>query len=396
MKMKKNKKNIHDYLTWVEIDLKAIKHNLKELQKLAVRNQFALPTRSGSKVKKIPTELLAVIKADAYGHGVEQVALLLEKLGVEFFGVSDVDEGIKLREIGIKKPVLLFEATLASYAKQIIDNKLMPTVCTLELANALNDYALKINKTIDIHVKVDTGMGRLGVWHQEAFEFICRIMKLKRLRIMGILTHFPAADTDKFFTGKQIKCLYNLVNRLDKNGLIIPYIHAANSMGLAGYKTHVLNLARPGLMLYGLYPHPGLKGKVKLKPALSVKSRVIFLKDIKKGRSISYGRTFFTKKDMKVAIIPIGYNDGYCRLLSNKASVLISGVRCPVLGRVTMDQIIVDVSKVKKVKLNMPVTILGTQKKSSVSADELANFAKTINYEIVCSLGNRLPRIYKK
>src|SRR3989338_105698 len=237
-------------------------------------------------------------------------------------------------------------------------------------------------------------MGRLGIWHEEAYEFIQKVYALRHLRIMGIFTHFPAADTDKLFTKGQVKNLYALVKKLDRSGLIVPYIHAANSMGLAGFKTHVLNLARPGLMLYGLYPHPGLRKKILLKPVLNVRSRVIFLKNVAKGRSISYGRTFFTKKDMLVATVPIGYNDGYFRAFSNNASVLINGVRCPVIGRVTMDQIMVDASRVKALRLGAPVTILGAQKKERISAEELADHAGTINYEIVCSLGNRLAKIY--
>ncbi|OGX54586.1 MAG: alanine racemase [Omnitrophica WOR_2 bacterium RIFOXYA12_FULL_38_10] len=387
------KKNNDAVLTWAEIDLKAIKHNIKELKKLAVANKFIFPSRKGiQKTKPKPPEILAVIKADAYGHGVEQIALLLEKEGVNFFGVSDINEGITLRKLGIEKPILLFETTLASCAKKLIDNNLMPTVCTLELAKALNEYANKKRKIVDIHVKVDTGMGRLGVWHKEAFDFIGELMKLNRLRIMGIFTHFPAADTDQKFTKDQIECLYNLVVRLDKGGLIIPYIHAANSMGLAGYKTHVLNLVRPGLMLYGLFPDNSFKDKIDLKPAMSIRSQVIFLKDIEKGRSISYGRTFFSKSDMTVAVIPIGYNDGYFRLFSNQASVLIGGKRCKVIGRVTMDQIIVDVSSVKGPKIGMPVVILGKQGEETITAEELAEYAKTINYEIVCNLGNRLVR----
>ncbi|OGX58296.1 MAG: alanine racemase [Omnitrophica WOR_2 bacterium RIFOXYB2_FULL_38_16] len=387
------KKNNDAVLTWAEIDLKAIKHNIKELKKLAVANKFIFPSRKGiQKTKPKPPEILAVIKADAYGHGVEQIALLLEKEGVNFFGVSDINEGITLRKLGIEKPILLFETTLASCAKKLIDNNLMPTVCTLELAKALNEYANKKRKIVDIHVKVDTGMGRLGVWHKEAFDFIGELMKLNRLRIMGIFTHFPAADTDQKFTKDQIECLYDLVVRLDKGGLIIPYIHAANSMGLAGYKTHVLNLVRPGLMLYGLFPDNSFKDKIDLKPAMSIRSQVIFLKDIEKGRSISYGRTFFSKSDMTVAVIPIGYNDGFFRLFSNQASVLIGGKRCKVIGRVTMDQIIVDVSSVKGPKIGMPVVILGKQGEETITAEELAEYAKTINYEIVCNLGNRLVR----
>lgn len=384
-----------DYLTYCEIDLNAVKHNLKEIVKLSAKNRFDLPTRPHfrKKMRGIET-ILAVIKADAYGHGAERIALLLDKAGVGFFGVSDVHEGIALRKIGITKPILLFESTLDSHVRKIADFRLMPTVCSLQLACSLNRYAQAKRKVIDIHIKVDTGMGRLGIWHEEAFDFIKEVGKLKFLRIMGVFTHFPAADTDRKFTENQIRHLYRLVTRLDQSGLIIPYVHAANSMGLAVYRTHILNLARPGLMLYGLYPHPALKKKIRLKPVLSVRSQVIFLKNIKKGRSISYGRTFFTKSDMLVATIPIGYNDGYFRAFSNRASVLIGGTRCPVVGRVTMDQVMVDASHVKDIRLGDPVTILGRQKSERISADELAGHAGTINYEIVCSLGNRLPKVY--
>jgi len=386
-----------DHLTYCEIDLDAVRHNLKETARLAARNKFSLPTRSRSKKRtKGPESLLAVIKADAYGHGVENIALLLEREGVGFFGASNVGEGIALRKIGIKRPILIFESTITSHAQNIIRHNLTPTIYTFEMAKVLNQYAQKQKKKIDIHVKVDTGMGRLGVWHEEAFDFIKKISVFRHLRITGIFTHFPAADTDRAFTKKQMKYLYDLVTRLDRAGLVIPYVHAANSMGLAGYKTRILNLSRPGLMLYGLYPHPGPRKNIRLKPAMSVKSHVIFVKKVKAGQSISYGRTFFAKKNMLVATVPIGYNDGYFRALSNRASVLICKIRCPVVGRVTMDQIMVDVSRVKAVRIGTPVTILGAQKKKCISADELAENAGTISYEIVCSLGGRLPRIYKR
>ena len=394
-----NKKKIKEnkYLTWAEIDLKAVKENFKQIVKLTSQNKFYFPTRppQSLKVKQGPESVMAVIKANAYGHGMKEIGILLDKMGAGYFGVSDINEGIALRKIGIKKPILLFESTLKSDAEKIIHYRLMPTICTLELAASLNRHAQKKKKRIDIHVKVDTGMGRLGIWHEEAFDFIKKVSAYRNLRIMGIFTHFPSADTDRNFTKKQLTCLYELVKTLDRCGRIVPYIHAANSMGLAGYPTHIVNLARPGLMLYGLYPHESLRKKIQLKPVMSVRSCVIFLKEIKRGRSISYGRTFFTKKDMLVATIPIGYTDGYFRVFSNQAFVLIDGARCPVVGRVTMDQIMVDVSHVEKVRLGSPVTILGSQKNKIISADELAKYAGTINYEIVCSLGHRLPKIYK-
>ncbi|HBR14912.1 MAG TPA: alanine racemase [Candidatus Omnitrophica bacterium] len=387
-------------LSWVEIDLRAIARNLKELRRLAARNE----TRGPSDGRWKRMEILAVIKADAYGHGSREVGLLLEARGVGFFGVSDIAEGISLREAGIKKPMLLLEAALPSLAPYILDYDLIPTVNSLALASSFNRYARRVRKRMRIHIKVDTGMGRLGVWHEEAFEFIKRVNQFKHLTIHGLYTHFPSADTDKGFTRQQLDIFYALIQRLDQEGLVISYIHAANSMGLAGYQTRVLNLARPGLMLYGLHPAPEVRNDVRLQPAMSVKSRIIYLKKVKKGRSISYGRTFIAGRDMTVATLPLGYNDGYLRGFSGKASVLVEGIRCPVIGRVTMDQIMVDVSKVvlsgsrtkHSLRLGLPVTILGSQKDQTISADELARHGETINYEIVCLLGNRLPRVYKK
>ena len=381
-------------LTWAEIDLSAIRYNFRVLRKLA-----------GT------AKILTVIKADAYGHGMLAVARVLVQEKVDFIGLSNLSEGISLRKAGIKSPVLLFETTLAEQAKDIIDYRLTPMVCTYELAAALNRYAQKRKRAVpvprsgtylagrqilDIHVKVDTGMGRLGVWHEEALDFIKKLSRLSNLRIQGICTHFPSADTDRAFTQKQIQQLATLVGQLKRSGLNIPYVHAANSMGLVGYKAQILNLARPGLMLYGLYPRLELGKKINLRPAMSVHSKIIFLKRIEKGRSISYGRTFIAPRTMTVATLPIGYSDGYLRGLSGKADVLVGGQRCPVLGRVTMDQIVVDVSKIKNPRLGMPVVILGKQGKSEVCAYELAQLAHTIHYEIVCSLGSRLPRVYKK
>jgi len=386
-----------EYLTWAQIDLKAISYNMKVLKKMALRNTFTVSSRKGYGTTFVdPRGILAVIKADAYGHGMEKVGKLLQKQGVGFFAVSDINEGMHLRTSGIKESILLFESALPSSVKRIIQNKLTPTVFSLDFAAELERFAQKSGRSVPVHINVDTGMGRLGVWQKQAFDFIQAInTSFPHIRIEGIYTHFPVSDIDRNFTLRQILQLYRLVVRLDQKGLIIPYIHASNSMGLAGYRTHVLNLARPGLMIYGLYPSLRLHQQVKLRPAMSVKSTVIYLKKIQKGRSISYGRTFIALRNMTVATIPIGYNDGYMRTLSNRASVLIDGIRCPILGRVTMDQTVVDVSKIKNPQIGMPVTVMGSDGYDIITAEELAKHARTINYEIVCSLGNRLPRIYK-
>ncbi len=373
--------------SWAEVDLKAIRHNFQEIKRLAGKT----------------TRILCVVKGDAYGHGLVRVASFLDQLGLEFFGVSDIEEGMILRKNGIRKPILIFESTLPSQAQRIVEYHLTPTICTMGMAKALNRYAKSLPQRLGIHVEVDTGMGRFGIGHEEAFDFIKNLSLLSHLSIQGIYTHFPLAETDREFTRRQIRHLYDLVKRLDQSGVVVPTIHAANSMGLVGYKTRILNLARPGLMLYGLSPSvgaglkpvPTLKRKIALRPALSVKSRIVFLKKVKKGQGISYGHTFVAPKNMEIATLAIGYKDGYLRCLSNKSCVLIRGWRCPVVGRVTMDQIMVDVSGIKPVRVGMEAVILGKQKDASIDADELAEYAHTISYEIVCHLGNHLPRVYK-
>jgi alanine racemase len=382
-------------LVWAQVDLAAIRHNLTNIRKLSRRNRFLIPTRHAKgKKRTIPNEILAVIKADAYGHGMIAVAKLLEKEKVSVLGVSDVAEGIRLRRAGIRSPILLLESTLPQDAAYIGKYELMPTICTMELAKALNQYAPKRNKTIPVHIKVDTGMSRLGVPYAEGVAFVQKVQQLRRLTIEGIFTHFPVADTDRKFTQSQIQKIYDLVLRLDRQGIVIPFVHAVNSMGLIGYKTDVFNLSRPGLLLYGLPPYPRPSAAKAFKPALSVYSQVIFLKEIFKGNGVSYGRHYIAKKKRRIAVIPIGYSDGYLRSLSNRSSVIIQGKRCPVLGNVTMDQIMVDVTHVRDVRLGSPVCLLGTSRGKTVSAQELALWAGTINYEIVCQLGNSLPRIY--
>lgn len=381
--------------TWAEIDLEAIRHNYEEIKRLAVQQFDPRPLKIPARRRGLYPQILPVIKADAYGHGMKEIADLLDRLGVNIFCVSDLEEGIILRKQRILKPILLLESTLPALAKDIVDHNLTPTVVTWDLALALNRYAKLKKKIINVHVYVDTGMGRLGIPYSQARSFIDRLMRLSNVQVEGVYTHFPVADTNVHFTREQIRKLYQLVHYFDQQGKIILYVHATNSMGIVGYKHHIFNLARPGLMLYGLYPTTKLRYKIKLKPAMQVRSRVIFIKKIASGTGISYGHTFVAKKNITIATLPIGYQDGYLRYLSNKSYVLIAGKRCSVVGRVTMDQIMVDVSKVKNVKIGMEAVILGKQGKEEVSADTLAKLADTISYEVICSLGNRLPRVYK-
>jgi alanine racemase len=314
-------------------------------------------------------------------------------------GVSNVNEGVTLRAAGFKQKILLFESTLPAEAKDIIEYQLVPTVCDLEMARALNRSAQEVGIQVPVHIKVDTGMGRLGVNEEKAVDFVQTLQKeCPRLTLEGIYTHFPVADTDRDFTIGQMRRFRDIVYSLENQFVTFTYVHASNSMGLGDYKSELFNLARPGIMLYGVYPLAELKPKVALKPVMSVKARIIFVQTIAKGRGVSYGHTFKAKHDITVAVLSIGYSNGYLRSLSNKAFVLVSGLRCPVVGRVTMDQTIVDVTAVtlsgRVPKIGDEAVVMGTQKGESVSVDDIAQWADTISYEILCALGSRLPRIY--
>jgi len=376
-----------EHWTWAEIDLNAMAANFAELKKLAAKN---MAYNAG---------LIPVIKADAYGHGMLATAQCLDAQGCPLFAVSNVSEGIALRRAGFKQKVLLFESTLPQDAAAIVENQLTPTVCTPELAQAIDAQAIAAGVQVPVHIKVDTGMGRLGVDEEDALAFVQKLRDdHPRLVLEGLYTHFPLAETDREFTFGQMRRFRDIVYAMENQFITFTYVHAGDSMGLGNYKSELFNLARPGLMLYGLYPSEELKKKVALHPVMAVKTRIIFVKTIAKGRGVSYGHTFKAKDDMTVAVLPIGYSNGYLRSLSNSAFVLIRGLRCPVVGRVTMDQVIVDVTPLGMSgdlpRLGEEAVLLGDQKGANISADEVAHWAGTISYEILCSLGNNLPRIY--
>ncbi|MCX5681620.1 MAG: alanine racemase, partial [Candidatus Omnitrophica bacterium] len=292
-------------MAWAEIDLKAVTYNVKAIKKFAGKNVM----------------LLAVVKAQCYGHGLTEIVKVLERQGIEFFCVSDINEAIMIRKLKIKKPILMLESALPDYARYLVDYNITPVVCTLELARALNRFGQKRRKKIPVHIKIDTGMGRLGVWQDEAFDFIKMIKRFAWLKIEGLCTHFPVADTDVPFTNKQIKTILHLVEKIRDEVTPVPFVHAANSLGLSAYQHSGFNLARTGLMLYGLYPSPSVMSKIKLKPVMSVKARICFVKHVFLGRKISYGHTFTASKNMRVATVSIGYSDGYLRAFSNKSFV---------------------------------------------------------------------------
>lgn len=365
--------------TYAEIDLDAIRHNFFQIKK-----------RIAPHVK-----ILVAVKANAYGHGILEVSRTLAACGVNYFGVGTVDEALQLKKARLNIPILNLTAITKREAEAVVDNNIIQTVPDAVIASLLNNIAEKKKKIAKVHLKIDTGMGRLGAWHDEAINFIKQSYKLKNLLIDGIFTHFSGADEDMVATGCQINIFLSLLRELKKAGVDIKYKHAANSAATVNYNSAHLNIIRPGVMIYGLYPSPHLKGAINLKPALSLKSRISCIKYTPRGRHISYGGTYVTRKNTKIAIVPIGYGDGYNRQLSNKGEVLIRGKRVPVIGRVCMDQIMIDVGAINSVKISDEVILIGRQGSESVTTEEIAVLCSTIPYEVTCWIGARVPRIYK-
>jgi len=361
--------------TWAEINLGNLAYNFRQIRKAV------------SPVTKI----MVTVKADAYGHGLIPVSNKLVECGVDFLGVASIDEGILLRKGGIKLPILVMGVVLEEHVGELFNFRLTPTICDIDQAKALHKKARSLKQDINIHIKVDTGMGRIGVSHYDAAGLVGKIANLKSLKIEGLFTHFAFADMNKKFTHYQAFLFYHLVSKLNRSGIRIPLIHAANSAGLLDYGSTHFNMCRPGLAIYGLYPRGNLKNS--LKPVLSLKTKVIFVKRVPQGTGISYGHAYVTNRDTNIVTLPIGYGDGYQRNLSNISPVLIKGRRFKISGRICMDQMMVDVGDLP-VKVGDEVVLIGFQGRNEISAQELAELSATIPYEIVCGLGSRIPRIY--
>ncbi len=364
--------------TWAEIDLSAIQFNYKQVRKMIGKS----------------LQMMAVVKANAYGHGIVEVSKVLESCGVDYFGVATTDEAIRLRENGVKTPILVLGSVLPEEARAAVDNNITLTLCNEELLLELKRLA-RLGKKAKVHLKIDTGMGRIGIWHEEVLHFIKNLLEEKNISIEGIYTHFSSAGRDDFFTTYQIESFQNVMKRLQEFDVEPPLRHAANSIATVDFKKSRLTLVRPGLILYGMYPKHTFPKIIKLKPALSLKTKIVFIKDTPPGRSISYGRTFITQRHTKIATLPIGYADGFNRNLSNRAEVLVRGKRALVIGRVTMDQTMIDVGHIKDVKVGDEVVIIGKQGRDEIRTEKLARLAGTIAYETVCSISNRVPRVYK-
>jgi len=366
-------------LVWAEVDLDKLRGNLR-----AIRSRLAGPH----------VEMLAVVKADAYGHGMKEIARALKDEGVRFFGVASVEEALELRQVCKKERILVLGSFCRDHRSIYAGSEILPTLSSLEDIRSL---ARGLKRPLQVHVKIDTGMGRLGVWHGDVRAFFEELKRHKdKILLDGVYTHFSSADhADKRLTQKQIRLFNEAIRVVRSLGFKPRYLHAANSMGLAYFKKSHLNLVRPGILLYGVLPRYERTLARSLKPILELKTRVSFLKEIEKGRTISYGGTYRAPKRTRVATLPIGYSHGFRVGFSNKGFVVIRGRLCPVVGRVTMDQTIVDVGRVPGVRRWDPVTVIGRDGKAALSAGALARILGTIPYEIFCAIHQRIPRLYK-
>jgi len=369
------------------VDLDAIAHKMREISKKLVRN----------------TEIMGVVKADSYGHGVFETVRTILYNGASRLAVSMIDEAIQLREMGITAPLLILSYTDPKRAEEIIRYDITQTVYSLELAESLSETAVKLDKPVKIHIKIDTGMARVGFAPgYEAVKNIVRISKMPGVIIEGSFTHFSKADEmDRSYTFMQLERFMSICAELKRIGINIPIKHAANSAAAMSYPETHLDMIRPGIIQYGLYPsHEVDKTLLELRPAMALKSSVIMVKRVDEGTCVSYGGTYVTKKPAYIATVPIGYADGYSRLLSNKAKMLVKGEYADVIGNICMDQCMIDVTDIiesgKDVDLGDEVVIFGKQGDKEINVTDLADIIGTINYELVCIIGKRIPRIYIK
>ncbi len=365
------------------IDLDALIHNVDTCRRRLAEGSILMP----------------VVKADGYGHGAIPISKVLVENGIKLLAVATLEEAISLRKNGIKVPILILGYTQDNMAYKVVEYDLIQTVYKFSMAENLSEVAGKYKKKAKIHLNLDTGMGRIGfVPNDESYEIVARIFELPNLDVEGIYTHFSKADeVDKTFTYNQLELFEKFIKRLEDNGYSIPMKHTANSAGIIDIDEAHKDIVRLGISLYGFYPSMDVqKNKVDLQPVLSLISHIIHIKEVEAGTYIGYGGIYVTKKKAKIATIPVGYGDGYDRLLSSKGRVLIGGEYAPIVGRVCMDQFMVDVTHIEGVEDLDEVVLIGKQGENEITADDIANIKRTINYEVVCQLGKRIPRVYMR
>ena len=365
------------------IDLDAFEHNICQ-----IRSQLAPDTK-----------LCCVIKANAYGHGAVEIADVLEQLHVDYLAVACVDEALELRVSGVHAPILILGETWHDQFEDAIKNEITLTIFTLEDAKRLSAIACQLGRTAKIHVKLDTGMSRIGFQCTEASaDAIAQIAALPGIELEGMFTHFACADMEgRAKTEAQISKYQQMEAWLSDRKVEIPVKHCANSAGIMDYKQVQMDMVRAGIIIYGLYPSDEISHEsLDLKPVMSLQSHITHVKTIAPGTAVSYGGTYVAKEDTVLATIPVGYADGYLRSLSGKGCVLIRGERAPICGRVCMDQMMVDVTHIKDVSVGDTVTLVGTQNGAVLSVEEVSGLAGSFNYEFVCEVARRVPRVYMR
>lgn len=364
---------------WIEINLKALEHNYK-----IIREKI-----------NYDTKIAAVVKADAYGHGAVKIAQKLSGLEVDYLCVGSPEEGIELRQAGIKRPILVLAEILKSQYKAIVMADLVQTAACLETIYGLNKAAAEAGIIQSIHLKLDTGMGRIGFLPKKLLEVFKKVKNLENIKIEGVFSHLARADEkNKEFASQQLAKFKAVINKIEAAGFKIPIKHLANSAAVIDLPEFSMDMVRPGIMLYGLLPSKDLQKDVDLKPVLSFKTKIVQLRNLPAGVAVSYGSTYKTKSTEKIAVLPIGYKDGYPRLLSNRGEVLINGERAPIRGRVCMGQTIVSVEHLKNLAIGEEVVLIGEQNQEEITASEIAKLTSTISYEIVCNLDCRLEKKY--
>lgn len=375
--------------TWAEIDMDALAYNIN-----SIKSKLA----EGEKV-------MGIVKADAYGHGDGFVSRALQEAGFHWFGVSNIEEGMSLRNEGIDKPILILGYTPVETAKLMDEYKLTQALVGIDYAKALQAEAKKAGVVIDAHVKLDTGMTRVGFQSdeenfQESFKELIEVSKMPNIHITGIFTHHAVADAyqgdNPNFTEMQFARFNKMVNALKDAGVDVGICHCANSATTIAYPEKHLGMCRSGIITYGMLPSGECSGMIDIKPLMTLKTTIGLIKHVKAGSQLSYGRTYTAETDRVIATIPIGYADGYSRALSNKARMLVNGHYAPVVGRVCMDQIMLDVTGIPDVKMGDEVVVFGRQKDQILPIEELAEILGTINYELTCVITKRVPRVFIK
>jgi len=364
--------------TWVEVDLDRFAANLRAVRQVA-----------GGAV-----DVLLVVKADAYGHGAVEIAAAAESEGVAILGVATLHEGIQLRQSGVSLPILVLSPLLASEIDEALAHGLDPTVHDQEFAGALSRAAVAAGHPVRCHVEIDTGMGRTGVREADAETFLTRLTAMPGLRLASMFTHFPDADADDLSFGqKQVERFQALLRRLESRGIRVPRAHAANSAGTVNLPQSRFDWLRIGLLAYGHRP-PRCDARIQLQPVMAFKSRLVQIRELPSGAPISYARTFVTQRATRMGVVAVGYGHGYSWLLSSRGEMLVRGRRVPILGRVTMDLTMVDLTEVPGAEVGDEVVMFGEQEAEALSLDEVAKGSETLPYEVMCTIGKRVTRIY--